>query len=90
MGYSGHVPGGRDHFGSAHVAGSMDVYGAVQQRHHHHHPGTEHSRANKQLSHRAAASVSGYQGHKPDLANEVGESYWGGPGASCSVLDYTA
>ena len=25
MGYSGHVPGGRDHFGSAAVAGSMEV-----------------------------------------------------------------
>lgn len=35
MGYSGHVPGGRDHFGSAHVGGSMEEYGTVQQRHHH-------------------------------------------------------
>jgi len=90
MGYSGHVPGGRDHFGSAHVGGSMEEYGTVQQRHHHVHPGAEHSQADKSMSHLAAASIAGYQGHKPDQHSDVGESYWSGPGASASILDYTA
>lgn len=86
MGYSGHVPGGRDHFGSAAVAGSMEVPGMVAQRDHvSGRPAAEHSHADKSLSRTAAASRAGYQGHRPDLSNDVGESYWGAvPGAEGS------
>ena len=93
MGYSGHVPGGRDHYGSAAVAGSMDPYAAVQQRHHDAafgstpFPGAGHSQANKTLSRTAASSRAGYQGHKPDQHNDIGESYWSQPNAQLSALD---
>ena len=48
-------------------------------------PAAEHSHADKSLSRTAAASRAGYQGHRPDLSNDVGESYWGAvPGADGS------
>ena len=48
-------------------------------------PAAEHSHADKSLSRTAAASRAGYQGHRPDLSNDVGESYWGAvPGAEGS------